>query len=214
MKPARSCVPATPVSHMTTAAEIETYMPLVRQAVARILRRLPPSVTRDDVMAAGTYGLFDALRKNSGPRGATFEWYARTRIRGAIVDELRVEDWLPRRARREAAESATVSGASQQAGVLRFDDLPESGREALVDSKAASALDVAQESRESATLRAAVASLPERERLIVTEHYFHDVEFKTIAATLGVSQPRVSQLRARAIGKLRSILESGAPHAA
>src|SRR5579862_3772358 len=78
--------------------ELTLYMPLVHQVVARVLRKLPPNVLRDDLVAAGTFGLVDALRKST-ERGPAFDWYARIRIRGAVVDELRAQDWLTRRAR-------------------------------------------------------------------------------------------------------------------
>ena len=78
----------SPIFRTPSAEEITRHMPLVRQVVARFLRRLPSSVLRDDLMAAGVYGLVDALRKNGGDLGPAFEGYARIRIRGAILDEL------------------------------------------------------------------------------------------------------------------------------
>src|SRR5438094_3887943 len=78
-----------------TNQDLLPYMPLVHEEVGRMLRRLPPSVQKDDLIAAGTCGLMDALRKNAvSERGPQFEWYARIRIRGAVLDELRNEDWL------------------------------------------------------------------------------------------------------------------------
>src|ERR1700733_544925 len=76
-------LPSTP-----TREELTLYMPLVHQVVGRVLRKLPPNVLRDDLVAAGAFGLIDALRK-SVDRGPAFDWYARIRIRGAVVDELR-----------------------------------------------------------------------------------------------------------------------------
>ena len=81
---------------------LRRYLPLVRQVVAQMARRLPANVLRDDLMAAGVFGLMDSLRRNGAECSETFEWYARTRIRGAIFDELRAQDWLPRRARTAA----------------------------------------------------------------------------------------------------------------
>jgi RNA polymerase sigma factor for flagellar operon FliA len=111
MKPTNS---TKPVSSLPTREDITEYMPLVHQVVARLLRRLPPNVQREDLIAAGSYGLVDALRK-SPDRGPAFEWYARIRIRGAAVDELRSQDWLTRRARTRVAK-AQAEGQSRGPG--------------------------------------------------------------------------------------------------
>jgi RNA polymerase sigma factor for flagellar operon FliA len=212
MKPARSLAPAalnasiTP-AYIPTAADVDEYMPLVRQTVARFVRKLPPNVLRDDLMAAGTYGLIDSLRKNGQDRGPTFEWYARIRIRGAILDELRTQDWLTRRARNKVT-AASDSSAPARAAVIGFDDLPERGRAiSLTDENAQSPLQMCEKSIEKKALAKAMEQLPEREQMIVRLHYFQDVQFKAIAAKLGVSEPRVSQLHARAMGKLKALLD-------
>jgi RNA polymerase sigma factor for flagellar operon FliA len=198
-----SGAPPAPV----TASDIQDYMPLVRQIVARFLRKLPPNVLRDDLMAAGTYGLVDSLRKNGHDRGPTFEWYARIRIRGAILDELRTEDWLTRRARSRIA-AHLGEGQAPMAGVVALDDLSDAHRSGLFDETTPSPLEAAEENDERAVLAQAVEQLVERERLIVTLHYFQGVQLKTIAQQLGVSEPRVSQLHARAIAKLRASMGS------
>src|SRR5580704_6104653 len=102
-----------------TREELTAYMYLVHQVVARVLRKLPPNVLRDDLVAAGTFGLVDALRK-SADRGPAFDWYARIRIRGAVVDELRAQDWLTRRARTRVAK-AQAQGESGSVAVVGFD---------------------------------------------------------------------------------------------
>ena len=230
MKPARSIAPAalcdadtdvspsstrrpisdirpTALPHVPTALEVQRYMPLVHQAVARFLRKLPPNVLRDDLIAAGTYGLIDSLRKNGGDRGPTFEWYARIRIRGAIVDELRTQDWLTRRARNQVTAAAANDEGSLRACVIGFDDLPgRVGQSGFADEDARSPLDAVAEKMDHAALAHAVAALPERERYIVRAHYFEGVQFKAIAQTLGVSEPRISQLHARAVSRLRDAL--------
>jgi RNA polymerase sigma factor FliA len=222
MKAARSLAPAAlvqdlahaPVARPVTAEDIKTYLPLVRQVVARFLRKLPPNVLRDDLMAAGTFGLIDSLRKNGEDRSPTFEWYARIRIRGAILDELRAQDWLTRRARSRVTASA-VEGQSGRAVVIGFDDLTDAGRQSLLDQNTPSPLEIVEGNADRAALAEAVGQLLERERLIVTLHYFQGVQFKTIAAQLGVSEPRVSQLHSRAMAKLRAILvEAGREDAA
>jgi RNA polymerase sigma factor for flagellar operon FliA len=196
--------------HTPTDWEVREYLPLVRPIVMRFLRRLPPNVLRDDLMAAGTYGLLDALRKHTSERGAAFEWYARVRIRGAILDELRAQDWLTRRARTRVTEAGQGAASPSGQAVVSLDDLPESTRAGLTDADALNPFDHLVRARDQSALAGALGRLGERERLIVTRYYLQGVPFKSIAATLGVSEPRVSQLHARAIGQLRNFLETDA----
>jgi RNA polymerase sigma factor for flagellar operon FliA len=88
----------------TLAAEredwVRQYLPLVRRIAHRMMVRLPASVEVEDLIQAGTLGLIDAARRFEPGHGAQFETYATQRIRGAILDELRQHDWLPRNTRR------------------------------------------------------------------------------------------------------------------
>ncbi len=90
---------------------------------------------------------------------------------------------------------------------MGFDDLPEVQSASLVDESSANPEEEVEQHSERAALQRAVALLPEREASIVTWHYFEGVAFKDIAARLGVSEPRISQLHARAMGRLRTNLE-------
>ena len=78
------------------------YLPLVSYHVQRIGVNLPKNVNRDDLRSLGNMGLFDALEKFDPSRDLKFETYASFRIRGAIIDGLRKEDWLPRGTREKA----------------------------------------------------------------------------------------------------------------
>ena len=78
------------------------YLPLVSYHVQRIGVNLPKNVNRDDLRSLGNMGLFDALEKFYPSRDLKFETYASFRIRGAIIDGLRKEDWLPRSTREKA----------------------------------------------------------------------------------------------------------------
>ncbi|WYX08295.1 RNA polymerase sigma factor FliA [Achromobacter xylosoxidans] len=75
------------------------YAPLVRKLALQLLARLPASVELDDLIQAGMIGLLDAVRRYQETADAQFETYATTRIRGAMLDELRGQDWLPRSVR-------------------------------------------------------------------------------------------------------------------
>ena len=178
---------------------IDAYLPLVQRVVRQLARRLPANVQRDDLLAAGIFGLVDSLRRNGGSNGAAFEWYARTRIRGAIFDELRAQDWLSRRAR---------AAAGVPASFVSFEDVANDDEAGLGGSDDPSeAIEWRSLCR---ALGRALAQLPERERNVVARHYFEGAKLKDIGAELGVSEPRISQLLSRAIERLRAILLSEA----
>lgn len=202
MKPSRTLTAAT--ASTPSREELTTYMPLVHQVVARVLRRLPPNVLRDDLVAAGTFGLVDALRRNT-QRTAAFEWYARIRIRGAVIDELRAQDWLTRRTRTRIA-NAQARGENASMAMVALDDMPEGHAYGLNDEATPSPCDQVERRMERAALERAIATLPVREASIVTWHYFEGTAFKDIAARLGVSEPRISQLHSRAMDRLRVVM--------
>jgi len=83
---------------------IAPYLPLVRSVVNQMLARLPAGVDRDDLTSAGVVGLIHAVRQFDDSRGVPFEQYARIRIRGAVLDELRSLDPLSRTSRRGVNE--------------------------------------------------------------------------------------------------------------
>src|SRR5439155_19034005 len=158
---------ATPLLRTPSSEEITRHMPLVKQVVARFLRRLPANVLRDDLIAAGVFGLVDSLRKNGGDQGVTFESYARIRIRGAILDELRTQDWLPRRARWAASgKTAPANGGSTHdgpTGVVGLDDLsPQERTSHFVDEQAEDASAQLERAYDGRRLAQAVAKLPDR----------------------------------------------------
>ena len=76
-------------------------MPLVRIVARRIVRKTPPNVEYDDLVSCGVIGLIDAIEKFEPDKGTKFKTYAEHRIRGAILDELRAQDWVPRSIRRK-----------------------------------------------------------------------------------------------------------------
>lgn len=81
---------------------MKKYQPLVHYHVQRIGANVPKSVSRNDLVSNGMMGLYDALKKFDINRDLKFDTYASFRIRGAILDGLRKEDWLPRSAREKA----------------------------------------------------------------------------------------------------------------
>jgi RNA polymerase sigma factor for flagellar operon FliA len=83
---------------------IEQYLPLVRYNAERIWQRLPDGVDIDDLISAGVFGLMDAIDGFDPSRGVKFETYCVPRIRGAMLDELRTMDWVPRLVRSKASK--------------------------------------------------------------------------------------------------------------
>jgi RNA polymerase sigma factor for flagellar operon FliA len=83
---------------------VENYLPLVRYNGERIWARLPEGVDLDDLISAGIFGLMDAIDAFDMSRGVKFETYCVPRIRGAMLDELRTMDWVPRLVRSKASK--------------------------------------------------------------------------------------------------------------
>jgi RNA polymerase sigma factor (sigma-70 family) len=160
------------------------YQPIAKQLALGFMRRLPRSVLADDVVAAAMVGLWEAVTR--GREHESFEWYARTCVRGAILDELRRQDWLPRRARARNPELSVCS------------------LDAFEYTDAISALSVepdAEQGIESkereAVLRQRLASLPKRDAELLA-YVIEGRPHWQIAEAMGISEPRVSQLRTRA----------------
>ncbi|WP_106497602.1 FliA/WhiG family RNA polymerase sigma factor [Lentibacillus sp. Marseille-P4043] len=93
---------------------IQNYMYLVSFHVERIASHLPSNVSKDDIKSFGLMGLFDALKKFDPNRDLKFDTYASFRIRGAIIDGLRKEDWLPRSIREKTKKIEKVSVELEQ----------------------------------------------------------------------------------------------------
>ena len=83
---------------------IERYLPLVKYNAERVWAKLPEGVDLNDLMSAGVFGLMDAIEAFDLSRGVKFETYCVPRIRGAMLDELRTMDWVPRLVRSKASK--------------------------------------------------------------------------------------------------------------
>jgi RNA polymerase sigma factor for flagellar operon FliA len=90
------------------------HMPLVKRLAHHMKAKLPPSVEVDDLIQAGMIGLLDAISRYEETHGAQFETYAVLRIRGAMLDELRSSDWLPRSMRQSMRQVESAMAALQQ----------------------------------------------------------------------------------------------------
>lgn len=90
------------------------YAPLIKFVVGRIAARLPQSVDPNDLMSYGVFGLISAIERFDRNRDIKFETYAVSRIRGAVIDELRALDWVPRSVRQKAKEVEGAMAALEQ----------------------------------------------------------------------------------------------------
>lgn len=165
--------------------------------VARgIARRCPSSVLVEDLEQAAMVGLLDGLQKHPDGSGPGWEFYLRCRIKGAVLDELRAQDWAGRR-----------RGKSDVPRVVRFEDA-QKGWEELIPCT--------DESPEEATARkleaAAVWAVPlaTRDRFVMQACYVRGIRHKDIGAMLGISEARISQLVARSLTAIQRHLTEGA----
>ena len=101
---------------------VEQFLPLVKTVVGRLAMTLPSHVNTDDLYSAGLVGLLSAVRRFNPKSGSSFETYARVRIRGAVFDELRRLDWVPRSVHDKAKKvEQTMYAVAQKTGGVPTD---------------------------------------------------------------------------------------------
>lgn len=216
------------------------HLPLVSYLVSEMAGRVPAHVNRSDLTSAGLSALAFAIRAYDPARGVPFGRFASIRIRGALIDELRSNDWASRsvRAKARRRETATQSLASvlgraptaaeiaetlgvgadevgageqdvQRAVVLSLDGFFESDTfDAVAPAGDSSPEDQVVANEQVGYLHDAVATLPERLRHVVTRYFFEERPMAEIAAELGVTESRVSQMRAEALVLLKGGLDT------
>jgi RNA polymerase sigma factor for flagellar operon FliA len=103
-------------------ALVEEHLPLVKTVVGRVAMTLPSHVNSDDLYSAGLVGLLNAVRRFNPKSGSSFASYARVRIRGAVFDELRRLDWVPRSVHDKAKKvEQTMQALAQRTGNVPTD---------------------------------------------------------------------------------------------
>ncbi|MBI1758576.1 MAG: FliA/WhiG family RNA polymerase sigma factor [Actinobacteria bacterium] len=218
---------------------VHDHLPLVGHLVRQLLGRVPAHVNRDDLISAGMIALVTAARGFDPSRGTPFSRFASSRIRGALLDELRGLDWASRsvrtRARRlesvqqeltsalgrlpTASELAQTLGVSvdevaaveedvHRAVVLSLQGFAAGTAEDMVTEQSAGPEEVLLHREQLGYLRDAVEALPERLRVVISGYFLNERPMAEIAAELGVSESRVSQLRAEALVLLRDGLNA------
>lgn len=221
---------------------MEKFLPLVRYNAERIYARLPDEVDIEDLMSAGIFGLKDAIAAFDLERKVKFETFCAPRIRGAILDELRRQDHVPRSVRKKARDlnaarekiarrGSTVPTDQETAAELGVDlqtlwrwqadvegsvQVPIDGGTSSHDEGAptpgetlAGEDDFDIEAKltfdaEVSILRDALMTLSKQERLVLTLYFYEELKLHEIATILELTESRVSQIRSKALGKLRA----------
>ena len=106
--------------HNDTSELIERHTELVQKIAYHLIARLPPSVLVDDLIQSGMIGLLEAARNFDASKGASFATFAGIRIRGAMLDEMRPGDWVPRSVHKNCRSIATaIAEVESLLGVMR-----------------------------------------------------------------------------------------------
>ena len=223
---------------------IRQYLPLVKKVVHRLSGRLPKDVDIREMLNSGIIGLVDALEKYDPKHETNFATYAQFRIRGAILDSFRSQDWLPRslrfkshklelayqRIEQKLGRPATDEEVARELEMpvdelqkllgevgsivmLSFEELgfghgEESFQaEDVVASKGQDPLGKLLSSEKIGLIARALDRLPEKERLVISLYFYEVLNLKEIGEILGVTESRASQIRSRALIRLKNYLK-------
>ena len=219
---------------------VTEHVGMARRIALRVARRLPEGITQDDMISAAYLGLTQAADRYDAKRGESFVAFAEKRIRGAVYDELRRGDILPRRMRTMANKVRdALRSLEQKLGRAPEDEemaaeLGVSVDEYRNDLEGLSHVSIVElpavetpandasgyESPVAATLRrdlvtkvmGSLEHLPPRDAQVLALYYIEEFSYAEIGSVLGVTVGRVSQLHARAIAKIRALLTDDNEH--
>ena len=212
---------------------IANHVEVARRIALRIGRRCPAWVGREDLVAAGMLGLAEAAARFDGSREEPFIAFAERRIRGAVLDELRRGDIMPRRVRQKARKvakavadlsAATGEAPSDEAIAAKLGVTVEEYRTNLehlahvtvgaLDDADAMANDLgdtpetlAAAAEAIARVRAALPRMEQRDLQILSLYYVEELTYAEVAHALGITSARVCQLHSRAIARLRVLIQ-------
>jgi RNA polymerase sigma factor for flagellar operon FliA len=215
---------------------IQKYSSVIDRIVRRIVMRTGLQSAFDDLWSAGALGLMEASRRFDPSRGVTFETFVEHRIRGAMLDELRRMDHLPRRLRSRtddvqkarkklSGQLGREASTEEVAAELKLDMEEVGAVEALMEphipldrwaqsattDEEAGIEDRLSRSQMVGALEEAIRGLPERLQTVLGLHYLEGLTYREIAKMLDVSEPRVCQLHSDGLRKLRVALGEGQP---
>lgn len=210
------------------------YAPLVKYVAGRLRSGLPQNVDSNDLVSEGVFGLIDAIEKFDLSRGLEFQTYAVPRIKGAMIDALRSQDWVPRSVREKlrAIEKAhavlverlgrtpTEEEIAREMGItpkalnglyakVSYTSVAAIEELAIVDDSPAPGASLEDDAVRVALLRH-VRGLRERDQIIVALYYYEGFTLAEIGQVLGVTESRVSQLHTRAMLSLRALVQAAA----
>ena len=225
-------------------ALLTKHLSLVHHVARQLSRTLASQANLDELVSSGTLGLMNAIDSFDVSRGLAFSTYAVPRVRGAILDELRRQDHVPRSVRRKTRDIAHARDALMRklgrapenrelAEALEVDletlwswqsdlesavhiplDRSASDRESTSPSPAELLCDDDDEGaderisheQEVVLLRDAIMGLKDQERTVLSLYYFEELKLHEIATIVGLTESRVSQIRSKALMRLRSTL--------
>ncbi|MEQ8408520.1 MAG: RNA polymerase sigma factor FliA [Gammaproteobacteria bacterium] len=210
----------------------EDNVPLVKIIAHHISVRLPPDKCVDDLIQVGMIGLLEAARTYEPNQGAEFKSYASIRIRGAILDELRRETWVPRSVQQKSRRlSQAIQAAENRLGRTATDkeiaaelDVSMDEYNEIIESVAGCTVfslddentfsepsteedetfDLLQSEDVKASLAEAIGDLPEQEKMVVVLYYDYGLNLREIGEVLNVSESRVCQIHSLATSRLRT----------
>ena len=178
----------------TTLSEFKIeadHFSLVKRTAFHLKSRVPPNIDLDDLIQAGLEGLVQASKSYDSTKNVTFEGFAKVRIKGAMLDEVRRLSYATRTTVSLKREQSEVSSDSNQ-GIIGEDIDESSNPEDQVDRDETLSI-----------LQALIAELPERTQLVLNLYYVEELNLKEIAAVLSISEGRVSQILSETASKLR-----------
>jgi RNA polymerase sigma factor FliA len=207
---------------------IEAYRSYSHAISAEVLKKMPTSVDRDDVIGAAELGLVEAARNFDPSRGVLFKTFAYYRIRGAIYDALRKMGWLKGDSKlrsesganeylRDYTETSTNEASTPAEAYQELEQLTSAVVVSYLISADALNLDVPDanhvaidnllaEREENEQLRSAIARLPDNNRRLIEEYYFQNATLEEIGTRLGLSKSWVCRLHAKTLDLLRDQL--------
>jgi len=218
-------------------ALVMAHLGMVKRVALHLKVRLPPFMEVDELIQVGMIGLLEAARAYDASKGIEFENFAHSRVRGAILDEVRRMSFLPRSAvainksHNEATHSlaAELGRTPTQAELAEhmgkdIDDFhterTQANRfetysmEVVTDEVMSLAADsstqpeaIVEHEDFMEALVGAIGDLPEREQLLMNLYYVEELNLKEIGEVLGVTESRVSQLITATVKKLRGVLQ-------
>ena len=221
-----------------SSKELLVHVGLVKRVALHLKGRLPNFMELDELIQVGMIGLIEAKSSFDASKGVEFEIFAKNRVRGAILDQVRKLSYLPRSAivsiREHNEATALLTGQlgreASQSELAEFmgKDIESFQKERVhahrfqtvsLETQLPDTVDMpagesdnpeARVAQEQFmdTLMASIESLPERERTVVSLYYVEEMNLKEIGAVLDVSESRISQILSSSVKKLRRFIDT------